>query len=149
MAVTWHLIRLDLARSETFPEGSHEHCYLLRLPLDERGLVDQQALRAAPERASVLRSRPDEPERTGQVGIANGGWLFSYAPGEGEDEQVFHLESHSLRRGDEGALHPASRPRDAVLHLAQRELDGGDPSDGLVTTGGVQQMLSPAPIAAE
>jgi hypothetical protein len=98
--VTWHLIRLDLARSEAFPEGSHEHCYLLRLPLDERGLVDQQALRAAPERASVLRSRPDEPERTGQVGIANGGWVFSYAPGEGEDEQVFHLESHPLHRGD-------------------------------------------------
>lgn len=98
--MTWHMIRLDLARSETYPNGSHEHCYLLRLPLDERGRIDPAAARADPRQATVLRSRPDEPEQAGHLGRRDGGWVFSYAPGDGDDEALFHLETHPLRPGD-------------------------------------------------
>ena len=98
--MTWHLIRLDLARSAAYPDGSREHCYLLRIPLDDQGLVDRAAIRVEPERATVLRSSPDEPERTGHVGHSNGRWVFSYLPGDGEDEELFHLETHPLRVGD-------------------------------------------------
>lgn len=98
--MTWHLIRLDLARSERYPQGSHEHCYLLRVPLDARGFIDGDALCAHPDRATVLRSRPDEPERSGHIGQVNGDWVFSYAPGAGDDERLFHLESHPLQRDD-------------------------------------------------
>ncbi|APR53952.1 hypothetical protein CA223_16125 [Sphingomonas koreensis] len=106
--MTWHLIRLDLARADAYPDGSHEHCYLLRLPLDDAGLIDQAALHAAPEQATVLRSRPDQPERTGHVGRAGAGWVFSYEPGEGDDEALFHLETHPLREGDFLTLTEAS-----------------------------------------
>lgn len=98
--MTWHLIRLDLARSDAYPDGSSEHCYLLRVPLDDRGLIDVSAIRAEPERATVLRSSPNDPERTGHVGYANGRWVFSYLPGDGEDEALFRLETHPLREGD-------------------------------------------------
>lgn len=98
--MTWHLIRLDLARSEAYPDGSREHCYLLRLPLDDRGLIDAAAIRTEPERATVLRSSPDEPERTGHIGHRLGRWVFSYLPGDGEDEELFHLETHPLGEGD-------------------------------------------------
>lgn len=96
----WQLIRLDLARSESHPEGSHEHCYLLRLPLDEQGLIDLAAVRANPEQATVLRSSPDAPERTGHVGRKDGQWVFSHAPGDGEDEELFHFEVHALVPGN-------------------------------------------------
>lgn len=98
--MTWHLIRLDLARSAQHPQGSHEHCYLVRLPLDARGFIDRAELKAHPDRATVLRSRPDEPERSGHVGRSAGEWVFSYAPGEGDDERLFRLETHPLQRGD-------------------------------------------------
>ncbi|WP_423605402.1 hypothetical protein [Sphingomonas sp. MS122] len=98
--MTWHLIRLDLARSAAHPDGSREHCYLLCIPLDNHGLIDRTAIRAEPERATVLRSSPDEPERTGRVGHTNGRWVFSYLPGDGDDEELFHLETHPLREGD-------------------------------------------------
>lgn len=98
--MTWHMIRLDLARSPAHPDGSQEHCYLLRLPLDEGGLIDATALAADPERATVLRSRPDEADCKGFVGRGANGWVISYQPGEGEDEAFFRLESHPLRAGD-------------------------------------------------
>lgn len=96
----WQLIRLDLARSESHPEGSHEYCYLLRLPLDEQGMIDAAAIEAHPEQATVLRSAPDAPECTGHFGRRNKQWVFSYAPGAAEDEQLFQLETHALLPGN-------------------------------------------------
>ncbi len=96
----WQLIRLDLARSESYPEGSHDHCCLLRLPLDAGGMIDITAIEASPEQATVLRSAPDAPERTGHIGRRDGQWVFSYAPGSDEDEQLFHLETHALLPGN-------------------------------------------------
>ncbi|MEP7005752.1 MAG: hypothetical protein ABI810_07200 [Sphingomonas bacterium] len=98
--MTWTMIRLDLARNRAFPDGSAEHCYLLRLPLDDHGIVDADAIKAAPERATILRSWPDEPDIHGYLLHASRGWIFSYAPGESDDEPVFHLETHPLRLGE-------------------------------------------------
>ncbi len=96
----WYMIRLDLARTREFPEGSRERCYLLRVPLDEQQIIDSAAVRAAPERATVLRSWPDEPELNGYLVHKNKGWAFSYAPGDADDEPLFHLEAHPLRIGE-------------------------------------------------
>lgn len=97
--MTWFTIRLDLARSEAFPEGSAEHCYLLRAPLDAHGTIDIEAVRAHPEQATILRSWPDEAERRGYLMHGAAGWHFSYAPGEADDEPIFHLETHPLVPG--------------------------------------------------
>lgn len=109
--MTWYTIRLDLARSDAFPQGSAAHCYLFRAPLDEHGTVDGRALRAHPDRATVLRSWPDEAERRGYLLHDAIGWRFSYAPGEADDEPIFHLETHPIALG---------------AYLTVREQDGED-----------------------
>jgi hypothetical protein len=43
--MTWKSIRLELARTKEFPEGSASRAYLLRLPLDDRGRIYESALR--------------------------------------------------------------------------------------------------------
>jgi hypothetical protein len=94
--MTWFTIRLDLARGEAFPKGSAAHCYLLRAPLRDDGTIDTHPVRAHPERATVLRSRPDETERRGYLMHDAEGWRFSYAPGDADDEPIFHLETHPV-----------------------------------------------------
>jgi hypothetical protein len=98
--MTWHMIRFDLARSPDFPEGSRDHSYLLRAPLDGHQIADLDALHAAPERAEVLRSWPDEPDMRGYLVHKHKGWTFSYGPGDADDEPLFHLEAHPLRVGE-------------------------------------------------
>lgn len=98
--MTWYMIRLDLARTRDFPQGSREHCYLLCAPLDVHGIIDGTALAVRPERATVLRSSPDAPEMTGYLVYKRKGWAFSYAPGDADDEPLFHLETHPLREGE-------------------------------------------------
>ena len=98
--MTWNRIRLDLARTTDFPQGSADIAYLLDLPLGEDSRLDEKQLRAEPERARVLRSLPDAPDLVGYLVRASDGWAFSYAPGERDDESVFHLETHAIRPGE-------------------------------------------------
>jgi hypothetical protein len=109
--MTWYTLRLDLARSAAFPEGSAAHCYLLRAPLTDEGTIDADALHAHPEQATVLRSWPDEPERRGYLIRQRAGWRFSYARGDDDDEPIFHLETH---------------PLDLGAYLTVHEPDGGE-----------------------
>ena len=98
--MTWTTIRLELARTPEFPNGSPAHAYVLRLPLTQEGTIDPQEFDARPELATVRRFWPGEPERSGYIIHKGGGWAFSYALGEEDDEAIFHLESHPLRIGD-------------------------------------------------
>ena len=99
-AMNWKSIRLELARTRDFPDGSASRAYLLRLPLDESGLIDEQALRSSPALATVHRFWPNERDRSGYVVRTPKGWAMSYEPGEQDDETVFHLETHPLRLGE-------------------------------------------------
>ena len=96
----WKSIRLELARTSEFPEGSASRAYLLRLPLDEDGLIDERALASSPALATVHRFWPNEPDRSGYVIRTALGWAMSYEPGEEDDETVFHLETHPIRLGE-------------------------------------------------
>jgi len=98
--MTWTTVRLELARTREFPNGSPAHAYVLRLPLTQEGTIDPQEFDARPELATVRRFWPGEPERSGYIIHKGGGWAFSYALGEEDDEAIFHLESHPLRIGD-------------------------------------------------
>jgi hypothetical protein len=98
--MNWKSIRLELARTSEFPEGSASRVYLLRLPLQEDGLIDGDALRTAPARATVRRFWPNEPDMAGYVIRTPRGWAFSYEPGEDDDEAVFHLETHPIGLGN-------------------------------------------------
>lgn len=98
--MNWKYVRLELARTPDFPEGSASRSYLLRLPLREDGLIDETSVRAAPGQATVRRHWPSEPDRIGHVVPTPHGWAFSYEPGEEDDEAVFHLGTHAIRMGE-------------------------------------------------
>jgi hypothetical protein len=96
----WTLVRLELARTPGFPEGSASRAYLLRLPLGDDGLIDEAALCEEPARATVRRSWPDEDDQAGYLVRKGRGWAFSYALGEDDDENLYHLEAHPIRLGE-------------------------------------------------
>jgi hypothetical protein len=98
--MTWNSIRLELARTKDFPQGSASRCYLLRLPLTAAGLIDETARKAEPGRATVRRFWPNEADLSGYIIRTPRGWAFSYRPGEEDDESVFHLETHPMRLGE-------------------------------------------------
>ena len=98
--MTWKSIRLELARTKEFPEGSASRCYLLRLPIGEDGFIEEKSMREAPAQATVRRFWPNQPDLSGYVIATPRGWAFSYKPGEDDDEAVFHLETHPIRLGE-------------------------------------------------
>jgi hypothetical protein len=98
--MTWHAVRLELARTPDFPEGSAAHGYLLHLPIGERGMIDEEERSRAPERAVVHRFWAGEADVNGYVVRTPGGWAFSYRPGEEDDEALFRLDRHAFRVGE-------------------------------------------------
>jgi hypothetical protein len=96
----WNLVRLELARTPEFPDGSASRAYMLRVPLDGTGLIDAAALAKQPAMATVRRFWPNEPDQTGHLLRNGSGWMFSYAMGDEDDELVYHLEDHPLRIGE-------------------------------------------------
>lgn len=98
--MNWKSIRLELARTQDFPEGSASRAYLLRLPVNDNGIIDEDALRAAPQFATVRRFWPNEPDMSGYVIRTQNGWALSYRKGEEDDETIFHLETHRILPGE-------------------------------------------------
>lgn len=96
----WRIAKLELARTDEFPSGSPSRSYLIRLPLNDDGLIDEKARAAEPQRATIRRFWPNEPDQSGYVIRVKNGWAFSYAVGEDDDEAVFHLENHPIREGE-------------------------------------------------
>jgi hypothetical protein len=98
--MSWKSIRLELARTKEFPEGSASRAYLLRLPMDEDGIINEPEHRALPAQATVRRFWPNQPDLSGYVIRTPNGWAFSYRKGEEDDEAIFHLETHPIRVGE-------------------------------------------------
>lgn len=96
----WSRVRIALARTPQFPQGSTSHAYELIVPLDEDNRIDQAAFKAFPARASVQHVEPGRPVKRGAILLRNGRYTFSYAPGDADDETIYHLENHPLGIGD-------------------------------------------------
>lgn len=107
-------IRLELARTPEFPDGSREHGYEFVLPLDASGHIDVDAWRADKSRCTVRRFWGAEDSEDGfLVHTRRRTWAFSYAPGEEDDEPFFRFEEHVFKEGEyvsltghDGAVHP-------------------------------------------
>ena len=89
--MSWKNVRLELAGTHDFPNGSAGRAYLLRLPLDERGLIDERLIVQFPQRATVRRHWPNEPERNGYLVRKPHGWSFSSAQVSMGDGGEFQL----------------------------------------------------------
>jgi hypothetical protein len=97
--MTWKTIRLELARTAEFPEGSAAHAYVLRLPIDDNGFIERSAIKHATQSPIVHRMWPNKPDRTGVVISQRAGWAFSYEDGDADDEGIFQLEHHPIKPG--------------------------------------------------
>lgn len=93
-------IRLELARTPEFPEGSHDRGYEFVAPLTKDGHIDAEAWKRLRERCEVIRFWGEEPEERGKLRHAGQGWRFDYKPGDdADDEPFFKLDRHALNLG--------------------------------------------------
>lgn len=77
-AGAWQSIRLELADTPDFPRGSAGRVYLLRLPLDADGAIDEAEVAHLPARATVRRFWPSQADLSGNVVKTPQGWAFVY-----------------------------------------------------------------------
>ena len=99
--MTFLKIRLELARTPGFPEGSHKHGYEFVAPLDAGGHLDIEDWKRNKTRCTVRRFWEGEDDETGLlIHTRHKIWAFSYAPGEDDDEPVFRFDTHVFREGE-------------------------------------------------
>ena len=92
-------IRLELARTPEFPDGSREHGYEFIAPLTDDSLIDARAWRDAKSLCRVSRFAGEETE-TGTLHHVGGGWRFDYdGKTRDDDEPFFKLDRHPLTPG--------------------------------------------------
>ncbi len=93
-------IRLELARTPDFPNGSSAHGYELIAPLDEEGHMHLSGLQKHGEDCMVRRFWQGEDDEHGEIIPVQDGWAFSYAPGDDDDEAIFRMSDHVFRPGE-------------------------------------------------
>ncbi len=99
--MTLKLIRLELARTKDFPAGSANHGYEFVAPLDGDGHIDGGGWAKFRQACTVRRFWNGEDDEHGQLEQTRGGnWVFSYAPGDEDDEPIFRFDAHVFAQGE-------------------------------------------------
>lgn len=94
-------IRLELARTPDFPEGSSANGYDFVAPLDEKGYLDSSKWPEVKSACTVRRFWSGQPDEHGVlIHRRNGDWAFSYAPGDDDDEPIFRFDRHLFVEGE-------------------------------------------------
>jgi|TARA_R110002072_G_scaffold122455_15_gene257049 hypothetical protein len=103
-------IRLELARSKEYPQGSSDFGYEVVAPLTADGHIDPEVWRQHRKACTVRRFwRGEEDERGHLVRTRGGHWVFHYDV-EGdpdEDDTGFRFSSHAFRPGEYVSLKEA------------------------------------------
>ena len=114
-------IRLNLARSKEFPQGSPKHGYEFVAPLDASGHIDAEQWRAHRDNCRVRRFWEGEGDETGFVvhkpgGPEHGRWVFDYdQTAETDDESGYRFGAHAFRPGEYVSI----RDEDGEMHTFQ------------------------------
>lgn len=99
-------IRLHLARSKTFPEGSSRHGYEFVAPIDGRGHIDPELWRQHREHCRVRRFWNGEPEQIGRLlhkpgGAEHARWVFDYDASRADDDEAgYRFGGHAFTPGE-------------------------------------------------
>lgn len=93
-------IRLEMARNPGFPQGSRNHGYELTAPLTRDGHLDVEAWPKAKDKCAVRRFWQGQPDENGTIERKRNRWVFSYAPGDDDDEPIFRLGDHVFKPGE-------------------------------------------------
>ena len=93
-------IRLELARTPEFPQGSSDHAYEFTAPLTKDAHIDALAWKEVKDRCEVTRIWGDAPPQTGRLRHVGTGWRIDYdAADDKDDEPFFRLDRHVLTPG--------------------------------------------------
>ena len=95
-------IRLNLARTPEFPDGSDRHYYRFTAPLDADGHLDPEGWKKHRDMCRVVRSWGNAEEDIGHLVHRPGGsWGFTYDIGGDEGEEGgFKLSSRRFVPGE-------------------------------------------------
>ncbi len=95
-------IRLELARSPDFPEGSASRGYEFKAPLADDGTLDHEAWPEVRSSCTVRRFWEGEADETGHLIHRRGNrWLFHYdGMDDDEDEPIFKFDRHHFVVGE-------------------------------------------------
>jgi hypothetical protein len=99
-------IRLNLARSKEFPNGSSRHGYELVAPLDAKGHIDAKLWHEHRDHCRVRRFWDGEDDEVGFLVHKPGGaeharWVFDYdASTTDDDEAGYRFGGHAFSPGE-------------------------------------------------
>jgi hypothetical protein len=102
----FHRIRLNLARSKDFPEGSSRLGYEFVAPLTAEGHIDLAAWKTHRSLCKVRHFRTGYGDEYGLLVHRPGGaegatWIFDYDPSsEGDEESGYRFGEHAFRIGE-------------------------------------------------
>ena len=110
-------IRLTLARTKAFPDGSARHGYEFVAPLDATGHIDATAWKGVRDQCHVRRFWGDEQDDIGHLVHRPGGsWAFHYdVAGDEDDEAGYRFGAHTFNVGDYVSI----KDEDGDLHTFQ------------------------------
>lgn len=93
-------IRLELARTPAYPEGNPRCGYEFTAPLDRAGKLDEAHWQRDKSRCTVRRFWDKGDDEHGVLLHHRGKWVFSYRPGEDDDEPIFRFDKHAFVPGE-------------------------------------------------
>jgi hypothetical protein len=114
-------IRLNLARSKEFPQGSPRHGYEFVAPLDGKSHIDAALWKQQRDHCRVRRFWEGEPDELGFLvhkpgGPEHGRWVFDYdQTAEDDDESGYRFGTHAFRPGEYVSI----RNEDGETHTFQ------------------------------
>lgn len=114
-------IRLNLARSKEFPQGSPRHGYEFVAPLKSDGHIDEAQWKRDRAHCRVRRFWEGEEDQIGLLvhkpgGPEHGRWVFDYdQTAEEDDESGYRFGAHVFRPGEYVSIHGA----DGEMHTFQ------------------------------
>ena len=99
--MTLKRIRLELTRNKEYPDGSSEHGYEFRAPLQTDGHINLETWEHQAQLCTVHHFWGTRLDERGQlIRTANGKWAFSYVVGDDDDEPIFRFDSHVFAVGE-------------------------------------------------
>ncbi len=99
--MTLKVITLELARNPGEPLGDPQHRYVFRAPLTADGQIDRAHWSTLKQLCTVRRFEKGREIEAGLLTLTRGGqWLFSYAPGDDDDETLFRFGRHHFLPGE-------------------------------------------------
>ena len=99
-------IRLNLARSKEFPQGSDKRGYEFVAPLDAKGHIDVAEWKTQKDHCRVRRFWEGQDDEIGQLVHRPGGpeharWVFDYNPKRADDDESgYRFGAHAFKQGE-------------------------------------------------